>query len=174
MILLTSGHFAGGNGSRDFRARHKNDLVKRTNAAITIEHVGAREWDEITTGHMGPTGRYEPGAVFAPRTKALVDASFAAIRRGYAAPAGVDEPLNASASGLPQDPTWRGEGQYLFAQGGIADANYITGPSYLLNWGVRTVDKVDHKRVRQQAIAFTEMILRLGRTPRSELVTYTL
>ena len=45
-------------------------------------------------------------------------------------------------------------------------ANYITGPTYLLNWGITTTDKVNFSRVRAEAIAFTEMILRLGRTPR--------
>ena len=58
---------------------------------------------------------------------------------------------------------------YLFAVGGMPTANYITGPTYLLNWGITTTDKVNLKRVRAEAIAFTEMILRLGRTPRGKL-----
>ena len=74
----------------------------------------------------------------------------------------------------PNDAAWPGEGQYLFARGKLADANYITGPTYLLNWGITTSDKLDFHRMRAQAIAFTEMILRLGRTPRSKLITYTL
>lgn len=64
---------------------------------------------------MGPTGRYEPGAMFAPGSKALVDASFAALKRAKASPAGVLKPLNATASGDPNDSAWPGEGQYLFA-----------------------------------------------------------
>jgi hypothetical protein len=36
------------------------------------------------------------------------------------------------------------------------------------------VDKVDYRRVRAEAIAFTEMILRLGRAPADQLATYTL
>ena len=43
MILLTTGHFAGGNGSRAFRKRHADDLVERTNAAVTIEHLGLND-----------------------------------------------------------------------------------------------------------------------------------
>jgi hypothetical protein len=43
-----------------------------------------------------------------------------------------------------------------------AASNYITGPTYLLN------------RVRREAMAFTEMILRLGRTPGRRLERYTL
>jgi hypothetical protein len=174
MILLTTGHFAGGNGARAFRGRHADDLVKRSKAALTIEHLGLREWDELGDGRMGPTGRYEPGAVFAPGSEALVDASFAALERAKAAPSGVLRPLNPDASGDPNEAAWPGEGQYLFANGGIPVANYITGPTYLLNWGIKTIDKVDLKRARKEAIAFTEMVLRLGRTPTSELGTYTL
>ena len=66
--------------------------------------------------------------------------------------------------------SWRA----AYSLGGISDANYIAGPTYLLNWGIETVSRCDHKRVRKQAIAFTEMILRLGRTPAEQLRTYTL
>lgn len=118
---------------------------------------------------MGLTGRFEPGAMFAPRSKALVDASFAALRRGRAAPSGVLRPLNPNASGAANESAWPGEGQYLFAVGGMPTSNYITGPTYLLNWGITTTDKVNFGRVRAEAIAFTEMILRLGRTPRRKL-----
>jgi len=169
MILLTTGHFHGGIGSRTFVDRHRDDLVKRTNAALTIEHLGLDEWDELSNGRMGPTGRFEPGAVFAPGSDALVDASYDALVRGRAKPAGVLKPLDPSASGKPNDAVWPGEGQYLYGVGGIPDANYITGPTYLLNWGIKTVDRCDHRRVRREAIAFTEMILRLGRTPRAKL-----
>jgi hypothetical protein len=120
---------------------------------------------------MGPTGRYEPGAIFAPGSKALVDASYTALKRAKAAPAGVLKPLNPQADGVTQA-TWPGEGRYLFARGGMPTANYITGPTYLLNWGITTTDKVN--RVRAEAIAFTEEILRLGRMPGSKLGTYTL
>lgn len=73
----------------------------------------------------------------------------------------------------PNDAAWPGDGQYLFAVGGISDAKYITGPTYLLNWGITTTDKLDFKRVRAEAIAFTEEILRLARTPADQLRTYT-
>jgi len=173
MILLTTGHFAGGNGARAFIERHKGDLVKRTNAALTIEHLGLREWNELSGGRMGFTGRNEPGSIFAPGSKRLVDASYAALKRGKASPAGVLKPLNPKSKGDPDDPAWPGEGQYLFGVGGMPTANYITGPTYLLNWGITTTDKVDFARVRAEAIGFTEMILRLGRTPRAQLRTYT-
>lgn len=169
MILLTTGHFAGGNGAQAFRSRHRDDLVKRTNAALTIEHLGLREWDEVAAGRMGPTGRFEPGSIFAPNSKALVDISATALEQAKTGPGSVLRPLNAKASGTPHDAAWPGEGQYLFANGGMQTANYITGPTYLLNWGITTTDKVDFNAVRAESIAFTEMILRLGRTSRAAL-----
>ena len=84
------------------------------------------------------------------------------------------KPLNPDANGTADAAAWPGEGQYLYALGRIADANFITGPTYLLNWGITTEDKCDHAQVRRQAMAFTQEILRLARTPRRRLTTYTL
>lgn len=123
---------------------------------------------------MGPAGGYEAGAIFTPGSAPLVDASFNALRRANSFPASVLKPLNPNASGDPNQAAWPGEGQYLFAGGGMPDANYISGPTYLLNWGIETVDRCDHRQLRAEAIAFTEMILRLGRTPRDQLRAYTL
>jgi hypothetical protein len=174
MILLTTGHFHGGIGSDTFCIEHADDLVARTKAALTLEHLGAREWNEVQPGQMALTGRSEPAGIFAPGSQALVDASFDALVRADAAPSSVLRPLNPNSTGDPNAAAWPGEGQSLFAVGGISDANYIAGPTYLLNWGITTIDKVDLNRVRAEAIAFTEELLRLGRTPRSELTTYTL
>ena len=93
---------------------------------------------------MGLTGRYEPGAIFAPGSKALVDASYRRAqarqgRPGRRAQAAQPEGQRAART----TPVWPGEGQYLYGVGGIPTANYITGPTYLLNWGITTTDKVD-------------------------------
>ena len=45
----------------------------------------------------------------------------------------------------------------------VPDANYITGPTYLLNGGYKTIDKIDFTRMRGEAIAFTQMLLNLSR-----------
>jgi hypothetical protein len=64
---------------------------------------------------------------------------------------------------------WPGEGQYLYGQGGIPTTNYITGPAYLLNAGMRTADKVDFTRMRREAIGVAEMLTALGRVPAGDL-----
>ena len=53
--------------------------------------------------------------------------------------------------------------------GAIPTANYITGPSYLLNWGIPMTDKVDVARMRREAISFTQMLLDVSRVPRVHL-----
>lgn len=57
----------------------------------------------------------------------------------------------------------------MYALGGMLTANNITGPTYLLNWGIRTANKIDDRRVRNSAISFTEMVLQLGRTSKADL-----
>ena len=104
MILLTTGHFAGGNGSQDFCRTFKNDLVKRTNAAITIEHLGLKQWEELPSGQMGPTGQWEAGAVFAPGSKALVDDSFTALAAGGRCPPASSSRSTPTRTARPTQP----------------------------------------------------------------------
>ena len=47
--------------------------------------------------------------------------------------------------------------------------NYISGPSYLLRWGVSSADKVDYARMRRESISFTQMLLELPRIPTKDL-----
>jgi hypothetical protein len=51
--------------------------------------------------------------------------------------------------------------------GAVPTANYITGPSYLLNWGISTIDKLDIARMRREAISFTIAGRPLARSERS-------
>jgi hypothetical protein len=169
LISLASGHFAGGIGTLAFTKRHLHDLVPRVVAAITIEHVGALEWAPQPDGSTKPTGQPEVGAFFGPQNAALLDAAYAGLVAGKAAPAITAHPLAPHPSSS-QVAAWPGEGQYLWnSDAAIADANYITGPSYLLNAGIETVSRTDHARVRQGAIGFTQMALQLAATPRSRL-----
>jgi hypothetical protein len=168
MIVLTTGHFAGGVGALGFTARHRHDLVPRVAAAITVEHLGALEWAPQPDGSIIPTGKPEPGAFFMPANRALNQASFDQLAAASAGPGLVVNPLNPHPPSI-YVPAWPGEGQYLYNDAGIADTNYITGPTYLLNWGVSTMPRTNFDHVRNEAIAFTEMALALGRVPRAAL-----
>ncbi len=83
MVLLTSGHFAGGNGAVEFLHRHGAEgSLGRIAAAVTIEHLGAQEWQgRRPKGRLESTGQPEMSAMFTPKVAALVDASSAMLRR---------------------------------------------------------------------------------------------
>jgi hypothetical protein len=168
LVFLSSGHFAGGVGIRDFLTRHRRDLVPRIAAAITLEHLGAQEWAPQPDGSTKPTGRPEPGAFFMPRNDALIKASYDGLKAAGADPGIVAGPLNPKPASTSVA-AWPGEGQYLWNEGAVATTNYITGPSYLLNAGVDTAARTDFARVRREAIGFTEMALALTRVPRAKL-----
>jgi hypothetical protein len=168
MVLLTTGHFHGAIGTAEFVRRHRGGLLRRVAGAVTIEHLGAREWEPGPSGRYQLTGVHEPGTFFTPESSPLVDASFAAVRRARAAPASVLRPY-VVAPGSPDGNGWPAEGTDLWTMGAIPTTNYITGPSYLLNWGIPTMDKLDIARMRREAISFTQMLLDLSRVPRRRL-----
>jgi len=167
MVLLTTGHFHGAIGTAEFVRRHRNGLLRRIAGAVTLEHLGARAWEPGPNGRYTISG-YEPGTIFTPESSALVDASYAALRSANAAPCALLRPYVA-APGSPDGNGWPAEGTDLWTMGAIPTANYITGPSYLLNWGIPTMDKLDLARMRREAISFTQMLLNLSRVPSAHL-----
>lgn len=168
MVLLTTGHFAGGAGVVAFVNRHKHTTLRRTAAALTLEHLGAREWNPQPGGHSRLTGHLEPGTLFTPESSALVNTSYAALVRAGDDPSSVLRPFTP-ASGSPDGHGWPAEGTQLWTMGHLPTANYITGPTYLLNWGIPTLDKLDVRRMRGEAMSFTEMLLSLARQPAARL-----
>ena len=169
LVLLTTGHFAGGIGARHFVNHHRRDLVPRIAAAVTIEHLGAQEWLPNAAGELQATGKPEPAAIFGAPNRALLDAGHGAVAQAQAGPAFMIPPLYRNPHGADNYAAWPGEGSYLWkwssTSGGVPDANYITGPTYLLNGGFKAVDKIDFIRMRSEAIAFTQMLLKLSRVP---------
>ena len=173
MVLLTTGHFAGGAGVEAFVRRHRQTTLRRAAAGITLEHLGALEWNPQPSGHSHLTGRAEAGTVFTPETSALVDAAAGALKQARDDPGSVLRPYVA-APGSPDGNGWPAEGTQLWTMGSLPTANYITGPTYLLNWGIPTLDKLDVALMRREAIAFTEMLLTLSRVPKAKLRTLDL
>lgn len=172
MIMLSSGHFAGGIGVESFLARHANDgLLNRLAAVVTIEHLGAREYLPDAAGNLVATGKFEPSAMYLPRIPALIAASQAFQKNADVSPSVVATPVNPGGNGTANDSVWPGEGQYFWGQGKVPTVNYITGPCYLLAWGagVTTADKVDYDRMHRETAGFTQMVLDLSRVPLAEL-----
>ena len=170
MLLLTSGHFAGGVGIEQFIDRHKDDgLTQRIAATLSIEHLGALEVLPDSNGYLRLTGRFEPAALFSPRTPALMNAAYAMLKHADAAPAFVLPPTNPGGDGSPKNAAWPGVGQYFWAAQRIPTMNYITGPNYLLNYGADAVTRVDYRLMQRQTVALTQMLLDLSRVPYADL-----
>ncbi len=170
MIMLSAGHFAGGNAIKDFIRRHKDDgVLDRINCAVTIEHLGLQEWVFNDEGELEPTGRNELAALFTPEIPALVEAAKAWAVNADASPTYVIPPTNPNGDGGANDAVWPGEGQYFWGVGGIPTINYITGPACLLNYDIETVGYVDFDLLHRQTIACTQMILDLGQVSRAQL-----
>lgn len=172
MVLITSGHLAGGVGAESFLSTHKDDgLLARIASITTVEHMGAQEWLPDSNGLLAATGKPEFAAFFMPPIRPMVDAAYTALQSALAAPSYVLPPLNPGGDGTADDAVWPGEGQYFWGEGMIPTGNYITGPAYLLNYGVTTADKIDFNRMRQETIAFTQMLLDLSRVAKTDLGT---
>jgi hypothetical protein len=179
LVLLATGHFAAGDlGTVDFVFRHKQDLIKRTAAELTIEHLGALEWLPGADGKYALTGKYELGGSFTSPFPAYVDLMRRTLQRARVTEDRVLRPwvpfawTDPSPPGAPPDGlTYPGDGEAFWSRGGLPASNFITGPNYLLNGGVRVIDMIDIHALRRQAIKFTQLLLELTRTPLAQLQT---
>lgn len=178
LVLLATGHFAAGDlGTVDFVFRHQQDLIKQTVAELTIEHLGAREWLPTPDGSYALTGNYEIGGSFVSPFPAYVGLMRGALQgarvtedrvmRPWVPFAWTDPSLGAPPDGL----TYPGDGEAFWSRGGLPAANFITGPNYLLNGGMRVAGMVDIHALRRQAIQFTQLLLELITAPLAELQT---
>jgi hypothetical protein len=176
LVLLSTGHFAAGDlGAVDFVNRHHDDLIARTAAELTIEHLGALEWLPGPDGSYGLTGNYEIGGSFVSPFDAYVQMMRATLQAARVTDARVLRPwvpfawTDPSPGAPPDGLTYPGDGESFWARGALPAANFITGPNYLLNGGMRVADMIDVHAVRRQAIAFTDLILQLARAPLAQL-----
>jgi hypothetical protein len=168
LVSFTTGHFHGGIGQVTFAKDHKDSTLTRAACALTLEHLGALEWEENSDHEMALTGKPELGVIFVPENKVMVDASLAALKRAGSGPALALRPY-VTAKGSPNGYGWPGEGTQLWSDGHVMTMNYITGPTYLLNWGIPTLNKCDINRMRREAVSFTQMTLDLCGASRASL-----
>jgi hypothetical protein len=170
MVLYTSGHFAGGVGAIAWCKRHAHDLIPRIAAAVTVEHVGAKQGTPQLDGSVTVSDAPEAQAFFMPASAGLERASYNMLASVGSGQSGlVCKPLTPNATAT--EAAWPGEGQYLWNNGGISDTNYITGPSYLLNAGMTTTSYVNYVNLRRKAVAFADMTLALTRASHASLRT---
>ncbi len=149
-IVFTGGHFEGSVGIAAYIAKHQADLTENTLGAIEIEHLGAREWLELSPGIMGLDGLPEPQVLLtAPGT------AFAREARTFA--------TNFDRSVVIPPILPVGEGQAWHNVAKLPLVGFIAGPLYLLNDAMPevTTDFTDYDLFHRQVRAFIQMISNL-------------
>lgn len=170
IFLATTGHFqlpqfAVGQGQSASRwiADHPElvDGTKRTTvAAVTLEHLGCREWlDDETTQSYGSTGRKDVAYCFTT-TSTMKDLYLSAC-------AGTSNNRTIAAQPAFQF----GEG-HDFTSKGIPGIALIPAPTYLVaapdDGGLRWLDR---RYMHGQVRAFSKVLRRLDATPTAQLGT---
>lgn len=156
-IVLTGGHFESSVGINAYIARHQTDLDSQVLTAIEIEHLGAREWLQLSPGVMGLDGLAEPMVLYSDSGTVQEDENVTFAR-------------NFDRS-LVTIPLPFGEGLAWSQTAGLPEIQEITGPVYLLNGPLRQVSTefTDYDLERQEIDAFVQMILNLNTQPASIL-----
>ena len=170
LILLSTGHFAIEEawGVEAFLAGHRETLVPKIAAAISLEHLGAGVAPEGRNGHK-PDQDFEFGCCFSTKHRPVIDAMRAALDQAQVTESRVVRPFVPDLTGRsPDGTTWPGDGGPFWHAAGLPSANFITGPGYLLN--VEPVEQfIDVAALRRQLIAFTDAVLTLAATPWEDL-----
>jgi hypothetical protein len=127
------------------------DLVKRTVAAVTVEHLACKEWlDDATLTHYKPTGQ-NVWDVTITKHKAMADLAMEALQgRSAVHNTGVVNPLH--------DNGWFGVGT-PFGMAGIPTIQYIPQPNYLLAGPPNgCIDKLSSDLLYNQVEFFAKII----------------
>ena len=156
---LTTGHFAlpWVPSIRGFIGAHP-DLMKQAVAAVTIEHLGCKEWIDNAQMQYVDTGKNE-WSVAITETKATGEL-FVEELRGSEDRAGVVNPVHGG---------WLGEGSAL-AKAGIPTIGYIPQPNYLLASPANgCIDKLDGALMHSQIEVFAKTIHRFDQMTAAQL-----
>ena len=158
---MTTGHFAGPwvPSIRGFIEKHP-DVIKKTVAAVTVEHLGCREWMDTPAAEQEyrATGKNEWSVAITPNRAmgmALVDALEGSIDR-----AAVVNPVGGG---------FLGEGASL-SRAGIPTIGYIPQPNYLLAAPPDgCIGKLSPELMHSQIAVFAKLIHRIDAMSAAEL-----
>jgi hypothetical protein len=153
-IVLSGGHFVGSKGLQTYVAAHTTDLTADALAVVEIEHLGAREWTEVSPGVMGLTGLPEVQVITTWPNAPLVAAGKA-----------FGELFPRSIVG---GPPLLGEGHNFSI---VPLIQFITMPEYLLVGQLPAITSqfTDFGLMGQQVDAFAAMMATLQVAPAGQL-----
>jgi len=146
---LTTGHFAGPwvPSMRGIIQKYP-DLIKKAVAALTVEHLGCKEWADDATMHYRATGENEWAVAITESGgagRALVDALQSSADKKTA----VVNPVHGG---------WLGEGGGL-ARAGVPTIGYIPQPNYLLAGPANgCIEKLSAERLHAEIQVFAKVI----------------
>jgi hypothetical protein len=145
---LTTGHFASPwvPSIRGVIEKHP-DIVQRAVAAVTVEHLGCREWIDDAAMRYKASGKNEWSVAITPDRK-MGEALVAALEGGRDR-AAVVNPVNGG---------WLGEGSSL-SRAGVPTIGYIPQPNYLLAGPADgCIDKLSPELMHSQIQVFAKLL----------------
>ena len=159
VFVASAGHFHGGIGNRFFVEQHREGLLKKTAAAIGIEHI-AEEAEPDGRGGYQFTGRPEPRFLFTDKNPAIINLLKPAVKK-WQLPRimAVDAYLFGPEPPCDSAP---------FFTAGIPSVCHISGPLYLFD-PYDTLDKVRTEDLDRVANLFREYIEQIDTIDVAEL-----
>jgi hypothetical protein len=144
--------------TQGFIAAHP-DLISRTVAAITLEHLGVSKWlDSLTSGYY-EASPYEPGGAYCSTTEMVVP-----LIKSIP-----EHEINNTA--VLRGPVTFGIGGAFF-QAGIPAIGYLTGPNYLVQiLPGGCMDKLNGGLFARQVAWFADLLTRYDAMSAQELKT---
>ena len=152
VFLMTTGHFGHGlvPGVQTWRTENA-DIMSRTVAAVTLEHMGGLEWKDDPAGVYGPTGKTAWGPSLT-RLQSMAD-----VYLQNAAAIGATR-----MTGQNPNAAYFGEGSG-FAAAGIPTISFIGGPWYLFTAPPvgGEIDKLDRDRLQETIATLASCVQQL-------------
>ena len=161
LFVMTTGHFAIPYvpSIRAFVKDHP-DLIKKTVAALTVEHLGCREWLDDASLQYKPTGENEWSIAITP-LQSTADILGEALKES-------DDRRVVTVKPTPNGPFF-GEGSALSAAG-IPTIGYIPIPNYLLAGPPNCcIDKLSAELMHNEIEVFAKVIHRMDTMTAAEL-----
>lgn len=154
IFTLNPGHFHSGiGGDTDRFIKNYPEIIAKSVASVTLEHLGQTEWvDDVTGFHA--TGLFEPGVFYGSQNAMQLLMKNAVIA----------EDLRRVFVARPYGVIYFGVGSPLNARG-VPNAAYITGPNMMLAFGQNQhLDKLDYSRMAAEIRTATRIAASMDAT----------
>ena len=150
VFAITTGHFYGGKGAREFAIKHRDGMLKNMVICINIEHIAAKDYVDDGTGNMVDHGEPALNFVFVNEDFTAISAARRMLQRHRP---GKTVLLQSNLLG----PVPPGEAGHYHIHTGVSFIHWIGQPYYVLT-ADDTLDKVDTVRLRPTVACISDLI----------------